>query len=166
MYVDAAENLGLEFTKRNIALIYGGGSIGLMGRIANAVHNGGGKVLGVIPAALEPEAISGITPGRVVVTSDMHERKAIMAANSDGFVALPGGFGTLEELFEIITWRQLGEHAKPVGLLNVSGFFDSLLAFLQEVVDAGFISTAVLSNLLIDSDAARLLDRMNNYNSA
>ena len=157
-YDNAASSVGEEFVRRHISLIYGGGSMGLMGRVAETVQNGGGDVVGIIPVALEK--ISGQTPGRVIVTSDMHQRKATMASKADAFIALPGGFGTLEELFEIITWCQIGYLSKPVGLLNVDGFFDSLLLFLDNAVVAGFISQAARSILLVDSNPASLIDRI------
>ena len=116
-YSVAARLLGGELVKRGISLVYGGGSVGLMGSLAEAVNSDGGSVLGIIPYSLEPEEISGKTPGQVVVTSGMHERKTQMAARADAFIALPGGLGTLEELFEIATWRQLGHHEKPIGIL-------------------------------------------------
>jgi len=115
-------------------------------------------VIGVIPFALEK--ISGQTPGKVIVTSDMHQRKAAMAAKADAFIALPGGFGTLEELFEIVTWRQIGYHSKPIGLLNVDGFFDSLLNFLDDIVEDGFITQAARSILIVESNPAVLIDKL------
>ena len=158
VYDDAASCLGQEFARRNISLIYGGGSMGLMGRVAETVQNGGGDVIGVIPFALEK--ISGQTPGKVIVTSDMHQRKAAMAAKADAFIALPGGFGTLEELFEIVTWRQIGYHSKPIGLLNVDGFFDLLLKFLDDIVEDGFITQAARSILIVESNPAVLIDKL------
>ncbi|XP_014618526.2 cytokinin riboside 5'-monophosphate phosphoribohydrolase LOG7 isoform X1 [Glycine max] len=126
--------------ERRIDLVYGGGSVGLMGLVSQAVHDGGRHVLGVIPKSLMPREITGDPIGEVRAVSDMHQRKAEMARQADAFIALPGGYGTLEELLEIITWAQLGIHSKPVGLLNVDGFYNSLLSFIDKAVDEGFIS--------------------------
>ncbi|KAL3034284.1 hypothetical protein AAZX31_02G184900 [Glycine max] len=126
--------------ERRIDLVYGGGSVGLMGLVSQAVHDGGRHVLGVIPKSLMPREITGDPIGEVRAVSDMHQRKAEMARQADAFIALPGGYGTLEELLEIITWAQLGIHSKPVGLLNVEGFYNSLLSFIDKAVDEGFIS--------------------------
>jgi uncharacterized protein (TIGR00730 family) len=131
----AAESLGHALAVRKISLIYGGGNIGLMGIIADAAMKAGGKVIGVIPQALVDKELAhhGVTDLRIV--HSMHERKALMAELSDGFIALPGGFGTLEEFCEILTWAQLGLHQKPFGLLNVSGFYDHFLQFLDHIVE-------------------------------
>ncbi|KAI5674426.1 hypothetical protein M9H77_14790 [Catharanthus roseus] len=139
-YQEAAVQLGKELVERRIDLVYGGGSVGLMGLVSQAVHDGGQHVLGVIPRTLMPREITGETIGEVRAVSDMHQRKAEMARQADAFIALPGGYGTLEELLEVITWAQLGIHRKPVGLLNVEGYYNSLLSFLDKAVDEGFIS--------------------------
>ncbi|GMI96989.1 LONELY GUY 1 [Hibiscus trionum] len=139
-YREAAIELGRELVSRNIDLVYGGGSIGLMGLISQAVFDGGRHVIGVIPKTLMPREITGETVGEVKAVSDMHQRKAEMARQSDAFIALPGGYGTLEELLEVITWAQLGIHDKPVGLLNVDGYYNSLLSFIDKAVEEGFIS--------------------------
>ncbi|KAJ6794611.1 cytokinin riboside 5'-monophosphate phosphoribohydrolase LOG7-like [Iris pallida] len=139
-YKEAAVELGKELVERNIDLVYGGGSVGLMGLVSQAVHAGGRHVLGVIPKSLMPREITGETVGEVRAVSDMHERKAEMARRADAFIALPGGYGTLEELLEVITWAQLGIHHKPVGLLNVDGYYDSLLSFVDLAVNEEFIS--------------------------
>ncbi|KAK7392664.1 hypothetical protein VNO78_21108 [Psophocarpus tetragonolobus] len=139
-YQEAAVQLGKEMVERRIDLVYGGGSVGLMGLVSQAVHDGGRHVLGVIPKSLMPREITGDPIGEVRAVSDMHQRKAEMARQADAFIALPGGYGTLEELLEIITWAQLGIHSKPVGLLNVDGFYNSLLSFIDKAVDEGFIS--------------------------
>ncbi|RLN18034.1 hypothetical protein C2845_PM02G26360 [Panicum miliaceum] len=140
-YHDAAIDLAKELVSRGVDLVYGGGGVGLMGLVSRAVHRGGRRVIGVIPRTLmtTPEVV-GETVGEVVPVADMHQRKAEMARQSDAFVALPGGYGTLEELLEVITWAQLGIHRKPVGLLNVDGYYDSLLAFIDRAVEEGFIS--------------------------
>ncbi|KAF8093764.1 hypothetical protein N665_0379s0048, partial [Sinapis alba] len=139
-YQDAAVDLGNELVSRNIDLVYGGGSIGLMGLVSQAVHDGGRHVIGVIPKTLMPRELTGETVGEVRAVADMHQRKAEMARHSDAFIALPGGYGTLEELLEVITWAQLGIHDKPVGLLNVDGYYNSLLSFIDKAVEEGFIS--------------------------
>ena len=138
-YETAATSLGRALAERGVTLVYGGGSVGLMGAVANAALAASGKVIGVIPEALATKEVAhfGLTDLRVVPT--MHARKALMAELSDGFVALPGGVGTFEELFEIVTWAQLGIHAKPVGLLNVMGFYDGLLALMDHAVREGFV---------------------------
>ncbi|KAM0851509.1 hypothetical protein ACQ4PT_052374 [Festuca glaucescens] len=138
-YRDAAVGLGKELVARKMDLVYGGGSLGLMGEVSEAVHNAGGHVIG---------SITGETVGEVVAVSGMHQRKAEMARNADAFIALPGGYGTLDELLEVIAWAQLGIHTKPVkfhhlvGLLNVEGYYDFLLAFIDKAVDDGFIRPA------------------------
>ncbi|KAI7839678.1 hypothetical protein COHA_006487 [Chlorella ohadii] len=128
VYVEAARALGEEMVRRGIGLVYGGGNVGLMGAIAETVGKGLGEqsVIGVIPAALEPREISGTTVGEIRVVPSMHERKAIMFDESDAFIAIPGGYGTLDETLEITTWQQLGYHQKPVGILNINGFFDKV----------------------------------------
>ena len=164
IYVEEAKALGKYLASEKIQLTYGGGSIGLMGAIANAAHNDGqNKVLGIIPIGLCAREISGETVGEQIQTKDMHERKRLMAENSDGFVALPGGFGTMEELFEVITWQQLGYHKKPIGVLNVNGYFDSLLTFLDEARESGFVSEEARNIVLSDDDAERLIGKMRAY---
>ena len=159
-YARATVELGQELISRGYGLIYGGGSVGLMGDIAIAVSSGGGKVTGIIPKSLEPVEISGHSVGDVVIVKDMHERKARMFKDSDAFIALPGGFGTLEELLEVITWRQLGHHDKPIGCLNVAGYFDLFLSFLETAVDEGFISSSAKKLLITARTPVELLDKM------
>ena len=138
-YAQAAAALGRLLAARGTSLVYGGGGIGLMGTVADSVMGAGGSVIGVIPEALARKEVAhaGVTELRVVPS--MHARKAMMAELSDAFVALPGGFGTFEELFEVLTWAQLGLHAKPIGLLNVGGYFDALVALVEHAVGEGFI---------------------------
>ena len=163
-YVEEAKALGEYLASEKIQLTYGGGSIGLMGAIANAAYDEGqNRVLGIIPVGLCAREISGETVGEKIQTKDMHERKRLMAENSDGFVALPGGFGTMEELFEVITWQQLGYHKKPIGVLNVNGYFDSLLTFLDEARESGFVSEEARNIVLSDDDAERLIGKMRAY---
>ena len=164
IYVEEAKALGEYLASEKIQLTYGGGSIGLMGAIANAAYDEGqNRVLGIIPVGLCAREISGETVGEQIQTKDMHERKRLMAENSDGFVALPGGFGTMEELFEVITWQQLGYHKKPIGLLNVNGYFDSLLTFLDEARESGFVGEEARNIVLSDDDAERLIEKMRAY---
>ena len=162
-YSEAARALARVIAERGLKLVYGGAGVGLMGTLADTALAAGGAVVGVIPAALVEREIAhaGLTELRQVTS--MHERKALMADLSDAFVALPGGAGTLEELFEVWTWGQLGHHSKPVGLLNVEGFFDPLLAFLDRQADELFMRRAHRDMLLVDSDPARLLARFDAY---
>ncbi|ESW17798.1 hypothetical protein PHAVU_007G269400 [Phaseolus vulgaris] len=157
-YQEAAVELGEEMVERRIDLVYGGGSVGLMGLVSQAVHDGGRHVLGVIPRSLMPIEITGEPIGEVRAVSDMHQRKAEMARQADAFIALPGGYGTLEELLEIITWAQLGIHSKPVGLLNVDGFYNSLLSFIDKAVDEGFISPKA-RRIIVSAPTAKELVR-------
>nr|WP_315397939.1 TIGR00730 family Rossman fold protein [uncultured Duganella sp.] len=138
-YAEAARALGRALVDQNLALVYGGGNVGLMGIIADAVLAAGGEVTGVIPTALVEREVGHTGLTRQFIVKDMHERKAMMASLSDGFVAMPGGMGTLEELFEMLTWSQLGIHAKPIGLLNVDGFYNGLIGFIAHASGQGFI---------------------------
>ncbi|KAH8933690.1 hypothetical protein BDL97_18G043200 [Sphagnum fallax] len=163
VYIDVAMELGNDLVRRKIDLVYGGGSIGLMGKIAETVHAGGNHVIGVIPKALMPREICGQTVGDMVVVDDMHQRKAEMARLADAFIALPGGYGTLDELLEIITWSQLGIHAKPVGLLNANGYYDPLLALFDKAVEEGFLNVAGRSILVSAPTATELIDKMEKF---
>ncbi|CAN6298165.1 unnamed protein product [Urochloa humidicola] len=156
----AALDLGKQLVERQINLVYGGGSGGLMGLVSKAVHDGGRHVLGVIPSALLPEEVSGETLGEVKVVRDMHERKSEMARHADAFIALPGGYGTIEELLEIIAWAQLGIHNKPVGLLNVDGYYNSLLSLFDKGVEEGFIDTKARNIFILADTAAELLNKL------
>ena len=162
-YVDAARNLGLSLINHNLSLVYGGASVGLMGVIADTFIEKAGEVVGVIPKALfdREVAYTGLTDLRVVNT--MHERKSLMAELSDGFIALPGGLGTIEEFFEVLTWAQLGIHQKPCGLLNVNGYFDRLTEFLDHAVSQRFIEKECRSMILMDKDPDALLQKMKSY---
>jgi uncharacterized protein (TIGR00730 family) len=159
-YGHAARALGRQMAERGLSLVYGGGHVGLMGMIADAIMDAGGKVTGVIPAALMDAEVGHDRLTRLHVVKDMHERKAMMADLADGFIALPGGIGTLEELFEVMTWLQLGYHAKPVGLLNTLGFYDELLAFLDKQRDTGFLRAEHRALLITDDAPASLVQRM------
>jgi uncharacterized protein (TIGR00730 family) len=159
-YAEAARQFGLLLARRGLGLVYGGGNVGLMGILADAVLEEGGEVTGVIPHSLVAREVGhqGLTDLRVVDT--MHERKALMADLADGFVALPGGIGTLDEWFEIWTWAQLGLHDKPCGLLDVAGYYSPLLAFLDRMVEERFLRDSHRAFVLVDTDPATLLDRM------
>ncbi|XP_031112718.1 probable cytokinin riboside 5'-monophosphate phosphoribohydrolase LOGL1 [Ipomoea triloba] len=159
----AALHLGRELVERKIDLIYGGGSIGLMGLVSQTVRDGGCNVTGVIPRALVPVEISGHAVGEVLIVSDMHERKAEMARRADAFVALPGGYGTMEEMLEMITWSQLGIHDKPVGLLNIDGYYDCLLGLFDKGVEEGFIKPSARNIVISATNAGELLHKMEEY---
>lgn len=162
-YTAAAEVLGVALARREVRLVYGGGQVGLMGVVANSVLAVGGEVVGVLPESLATKELAHPTLTEMRVVGSMHERKTLMADLADGFIALPGGYGTLDELCEILTWAQLGFHAKPVGLLNAGGFFDGFLAFLDHAAAEGFVRSAHRDMLLVDAEADRLLDRMATY---
>ncbi|XP_020115193.1 cytokinin riboside 5'-monophosphate phosphoribohydrolase LOG1 isoform X1 [Ananas comosus] len=162
-YQEAAVELGKELVSRNIDLVYGGGSVGLMGLVSQAVHEGGRHVIGVIPKTLMPQEITGETVGEEKAVADMHQRKAEMARRSDAFIALPGGYGTLEELLEVITWAQLGIHDKPVGLLNVDGYYNSLLSFIDKAVEEGFISPTARHIIVSAPTAKELVKKLEEY---
>jgi len=163
VYAEAARQLGKALAARGVGLVYGGGHVGLMGILADSVLELGGSVIGVIPQALVDKELAqaGLTQLHVVTT--MHQRKALMADLADGFMALPGAFGTADELFEILTWAQLGLHAKPIGLLNVAGYFDPLRAWLDHAVREGFLRSAHRRLLLEAEDSERLLDLLEQY---
>ncbi|MGD8331374.1 MAG: TIGR00730 family Rossman fold protein [Acidobacteriota bacterium] len=157
-FAEGARALGETLARRGYGLVYGGASIGLMGALADAVLAGGGKVIGVIPGALADKEIAHRGLSELVVVDSMHERKARMMALSDGFIALPGGMGTMEEMFEVLTWAQLGIHRKPCGLLDVEGYFFPLLNFLDEATRRGFLRSHHRDMVLVSGDADELLD--------
>lgn len=162
-FTATARALGTLLAQRGYGVVYGGGKVGLMGTLADAALAAGGEVIGVIPHALVAKELGhpGVTQLHAVDT--MHERKARMAAESDAFIALPGGIGTLEELFEALTWLQLGFHAKPVGLLNVAGYYDALLAFLANMETERFIREEHREMLIVESDPATLLEKLSTF---
>jgi uncharacterized protein (TIGR00730 family) len=162
-YIEAARQIAKALVTRGLELVYGGGSIGVMGALADSVIEQGGKVIGIIPRPLWDREVGhgGLTELRLVKT--IHERKALMTELADGFIALPGGIGTLEEFFEIWTWAQLGIHTKPCGLLNVSGYFDSLLAFLEHAVSEKFILDRHREMVLVEANVETLLERLMAY---
>lgn len=162
-FAEVAREFGTLLAKEGIALVYGGGHVGLMGIVADAVLAGGGKAIGVIPRALWDREVGhrGLTERHIVET--MHERKAMMASLSDAFVALPGGLGTLEEIFEVWTWAQLGIHAKPVAFLDADDFYGPLMTFLDRAVDAGFVRAQHRLIAIVDADPISLLRRLGEY---
>ena len=159
-YAAAADALGRELAARSIELVTGGGKVGLMGVVADAALAAGGRVTGIIPRSLEEREVAHRGLTRLHVVETLHERKALMHELSDAFIALPGGFGTLDELFETITWAQLGIHAKPIGLVNVSGYFDDLLAFVDGATAHGFVSEANRGSSPFAPTLAALLDAL------
>jgi len=167
-YRAEAEKLGRLLAARGIELVYGAGNIGLMGAVADACLEAGGTVIGVIPKALMGKEVAGRPVDhraltRIEVVDSMHTRKARMAELADGFIALPGGFGTFEEFCEVLTWGQLGFHAKPMGLLNVNGYYDPLLALFDHAVNEGFLRAQNRAMALADTDIERLLGTMSSY---
>jgi uncharacterized protein (TIGR00730 family) len=158
VYREAALEVGRELARRGIGLVYGGASVGLMGALADAALEAGGEVIGVIPRALVEKEISHRGLSELCVVESMHERKALMAERADAFLALPGGFGTLEEIFEALAWRQLRIHRKPCGLLNVAGYYDGLLAMLDHAVAEGFLRSENRGLIVSDSEPGRLIE--------
>jgi uncharacterized protein (TIGR00730 family) len=163
IYAEAARETGLALARAGVRLVYGGGRVGLMGVVADAVLGAGGEVTGVIPRALFEREIahSGVADMRVV--GSMHERKELMANLADAFIALPGGAGTLEEIFEQWTWSQLGIHAKPCGFLNVNGYFDPLVAMIERMVAEGFVTPSSAATLAVENEPDQLLARFRAY---
>ncbi len=162
-YLEAAADLGALLARRGIGLVYGGSRMGLMGRLAQSALDEGGEVVGVIPRALLNREVAHPDLADLVVTESMHERKAEMAARCDGFIAAPGGLGTLEEFFEMLTWSQLGFHRKPCGVLNVDGYYDPLVSLLDQTLKEGFLQDAHRRMVLVEADPVALLDRMSRY---
>jgi uncharacterized protein (TIGR00730 family) len=162
-YREVARDLGYELADRGLGLVYGGASVGVMGAVADAALERGGEVIGVIPQSLAVKEVAHEGLADLIVVGSMHERKALMAELSNGFVALPGGWGTLEEIFEMLTWAQLGLHRKPCGLLNVAGYYDHLFAFLETAFGERFVRDEFRPMLIMDDVPARLLDRFMEY---
>ncbi len=160
LYADAARGLARVLVSRNIGLVYGGGKVGLMGVIADEVLRLGGEATGVIPRALLEREVGHTGLTRQFVVKDMHERKAMMSDLADGFIAMPGGMGTLEELFEMLTWSQLGIHDKPVGVLNVGGFYDGLIGFIGHLQGEGFVRPQHAALVLVEAQADALVARL------
>ncbi len=163
VYKSQATLLGRELAKLKIELVYGGAKVGLMGFIADAVLSEGGKVIGVLPGFLGSKEIAHEKLTELILVETMHERKTIMNELCDGVIALPGGFGTLEELFEMLTWAQLGLHKKPIALLNVNGFYDSLINLVNVMVEKGFLKDVNQQMLLVSDNIGGLLEKMQNY---
>ena len=159
-FARTASELGLALARRRLGLVFGGGKVGLMGIVADAALAGGGEVIGVLPRALVKAELAHTGVADLRVVDSMHERKALMADLADAFVALPGGFGTLDESFEILTWLQLGFHSKPFGLLNPGGYYDDLLRFLERSTRDGLLREENRREILVDTEPERLLDRL------
>ena len=162
-YSQAAVNLALALCERNIGLVYGGGAVGIMGTVADAVLAAGGEAIGVIPKALAIKEVAHDSLSELHVVASMHERKAMMADLADGFIALPGGWGTLEEIFEILTWAQLGFHDKPCGLLNIEGYYDGLIGFLENSFEQQFVNDLCRPMLMKAREPRTLLDKFATY---
>lgn len=162
-YAVGARELGLVLAKKNIDLVYGGGHVGLMGIVADAAMSAGAKAIGIIPRCLADKEVAhqGLTELKIVQT--MHERKAQMSDLSDGFIAMPGGFGTLEELFEVITWAQLGIHKKPFGLFNVAGYYDKLIEFMDYQVEQGFVPQRHREMIIVSDEAEQLVEMLESF---
>lgn len=165
IYRNQAEMLGKILAKKEIKLIYGGGKVGLMGVLANAALEAGGEVTGVIPDFMKPWEVAHDTLTELIHVETMHERKALIHKMSDAAIALPGGFGTLEELFEMLTWGQLGLHQKPVGLLNINGYFSSVVETIENMVREGFLKEVNRDMVLISKDIEALLEKMECYHA-
>lgn len=163
IYEEQATALGKTLAEQNIELVYGGANVGLMGAVADGALNAGGKVIGVLPNFLRSKEIAHLGLTELILVESMHERKTKMHDLCDGVIALPGGFGTLEELFEMLTWAQLGLHKKPIAILNVNGFYDSLITLLQTMTDKGLLKEVNREMLLVSDSIEDLLHKMRNY---
>lgn len=163
IYAQTGVQLGHELALRNIGVVYGGAKIGVMGAVADGALQAGGEVIGVIPHFLRTREVAHETLTQLILVDSMHERKTRMHDLSDGFIALPGGFGTMEELFEILTWGQLGLHTKPIGLLNVNGFYEPLIAMARQMLDRGFLKQTHFDMLLTSDSIDDLLQKMESY---
>ena len=159
-YFESARTVGRLLAERRIGLVFGGGRVGLMGALADAALEAGGEAIGVIPRILEVREVAHLGLTKLHVVETMHERKALMTEYADAFLALPGGYGTLDELFEAITWRQLGYHDKPSGLLDVEGYYETLVAFLKRASGDEFVHDAERATLAVDTDPTRLIDAL------
>jgi uncharacterized protein (TIGR00730 family) len=163
LYLETARHVGESLAQRGIGVVYGGGRLGLMGALADAALAAGGEVIGVIPEALQSAEVTHHGCSEIHVVPGMHERKKMFTDLSDGFLTIPGGVGTMDELWEAVSWAQLGYHQKPVGLLNAGGFYDQLIAFNAHMVAVGFIRPQHAGILISETDLGRLLDRMERY---
>jgi len=161
--IDQGYQLGVYLANNNIDLVYGAGKIGIMGKVAQGALENKGKVIGVIPEFLKLKEVVHLGLTELHVTKNMHERKLLMHDLSDAVITLPGGYGTLEELFEMVTWGQLGLHQKPMGILNTNGFYDDMLALLETMVRKGFLKMDNYEMLIVDDNIERLIEKMKNY---
>jgi len=167
LYEEKSRALGREMARRNITLVYGGGYRGLMGYVAEECSENGGKVIGVLPEVFnKKKVLSKAVESELIIVPDMHERKKRIYSLSDAFIILPGGIGTLDEFFEIYTWRQIGYHDKNIAIFNINGFYDSLLLHLERCVKEGFLREIMLSSLIVETDEKRLLDRLSEETEA
>ena len=162
-YRESARALGRELATRGLGLVYGGASVGVMGAVADGVLQHGGEAIGVLPHFFASKEIAHAGLDELIIVNSMHERKARMSELADGFIALPGGWGTIEEIFEMLTWAQLGHHQKPCGLLNVQSYYDDLSAFLEKAIEHRFVKEAYRPMMMIDESPTRLLDRFEAY---
>lgn len=163
LIISEAYQLGKTLAKENITLVYGAAKIGIMGRVAEGALDHNGKVIGVIPDFLKTKEIASNLLTDLIVTKNMHNRKVIMYEKSDGFIIMPGGFGTLDEFFEITTWGQLGLHSKPIGILNTNGYFDALIAQSKVMVERGFLKQENLEAVVVDTSIEGVLKKMKNF---
>lgn len=161
--ISQSKQLGKEFVKRAITLVYGGSKIGIMGAVANEIILGKGKTIGIIPSFLKTKEIVNNDLTELIVTKNMHDRKVLMYEKSDGFIIIPGGFGTMDEFFEITTWGQLGLHTKPIGILNMEGYYDALITQCKDMVQKGFLKQENLDAVVIDTTIDGLLHKMENF---
>ncbi|NNE31370.1 MAG: TIGR00730 family Rossman fold protein [Winogradskyella sp.] len=163
LILDQSYTLGKTLALKNITLVYGAAKIGIMGKVAQGVMDYNGRVIGVIPSFLKTKEIVHANLSELITTDNMHDRKIIMYEKSDGFIIIPGGFGTMDEFFEITTWGQLGLHTKPIGILNINGYYDALIAQCKVMVERGFLNQINLDAIVIDTTIEGLLEKMKNY---
>lgn len=159
-YMETAKQLGEVLASQSLSLVYGGAKIGLMGQVADSVLAKGGRVIGILPEGLSAKEVAHPGLSELHIVKGMHERKAKMAELADAFIALPGGFGTMDETMEMITWNQLGFQAKPIGFLNVDGFYDRLFHFLSSIEEEGFVKTGLVEALVLESDPVKMVERL------
>jgi uncharacterized protein (TIGR00730 family) len=163
IYIEEAERLGTQLAKEGLTVVYGGARVGIMGTVASSALKAGGEVIGVIPKMLMEREIAHTELTELIVVNTMHERKAKMEELSDGFITLPGGPGTMEEFFEVYTWAQLGEHQKPIGMLNSNHYYDKLLTFFDHMIDEQFLRPEYQSMILVEKDPIQLIEKFRNY---
>ncbi|APH06583.1 TIGR00730 family Rossman fold protein [Bacillus weihaiensis] len=162
-YTESAKQLGVELAKEGITLVYGGSKVGIMGVVANAALEAGGEVIGVLPTMLMEREIAHQGLSELIIVNSMHERKAKMEELSDGFIVLPGGPGTMEEFFEVYTWAQLGEHQKPIGILNSNQYYDKLLTFFEHMIEEQFLKREYHDMIIVEGEAKPLLEKFSTY---